>query len=107
MKFSIVITSEAQRNIIAAFEHILADSEQNAGRWLQGIYETIDTLEAFPRRCATAQEQRYYPKRELRQLAYKSHRIIFEVNEAQAIVRVLYVRHGKMRAIGDPGTDTD
>ena len=38
---------------------------------------------------------------ELRQYIFKSHRIIFSVDDKAKIVRILYVRHGSMRAIGE------
>ena len=46
----------------------------------------------LPERCALAREDEYFDE-VLRQLRLKSHRIIFRVEEASKIVRVLYVLH--------------
>ena len=47
------------------------------------------------------------PKRgeELRHFVYKSHRIIYRIESH--MVRVLYVRHGARRPVGDPASDED
>jgi plasmid stabilization system protein ParE len=64
------------------------------------FYRQIDTLETMPERCALARENEYFQD-ELRQLLFKSHRIIFRVDRAERIVWVLYVRHGRQGAIGE------
>jgi plasmid stabilization system protein ParE len=106
-EFAVVITAEAQRNLISAFDYIHQRSAQNAAKWLQGAYEKIATLESFPHRYGLAREQKYVPDRNLRQVTYKSHRIIFEIDDHQTVVRVLYVRHGKMRTIGEVQMDDE
>jgi plasmid stabilization system protein ParE len=60
----------------------------------------------MPERCALARENEYFED-ELRQLLFKSHRIIFRVERSERIVRVLYVRHGRQRAIGEPADEPD
>src|SRR5712692_3669480 len=64
----------------------------NAARWLQGLYDQIDTLQRFPERCALAREREYLEE-DLRQLVFKSHRIIFRIDKARRAVYVLHVRH--------------
>jgi plasmid stabilization system protein ParE len=63
-------------------------------------YREIDTLELVPERCFLARENEYLEGR-LRQLLFKSHRIIFRVEQAEKIVRVLYVRHGRQKTVGE------
>lgn len=101
MSYTVNVTPEAQAGIRESFRYILARSPLNAERWLRGLYKTIDTLEQFPERCARARESDYLDE-ELRQLLYKSHRIIFRVDKESATVSVLFVRHGKRRAVGEP-----
>jgi len=96
-----LIAPEAEARIADAFEYIHRDSPETAARWLRGIYAKIKTLNALPKRCAMAREQAFYPERELRQLIYHSHRVIFEVHEATATVRVVYVRHAAERTVGE------
>jgi hypothetical protein len=104
MKYTVDISTEAQANILSAFNFIAESSPMNAAKWLQGLYKSIDTLEMFPRRCGEAREQAFSTQ-ELRQMIYKSHRIIFTIDDARQVVSVIYVRHSKMRAIGEPTDD--
>ena len=60
----------------------------NAARWLQALYREIDTLERFPERCAFAREREYLDE-DLRQLVFKSHRIVFTVQKKDKWVYVL------------------
>jgi len=52
-------------------------------------------------RCSYAREREYLEE-ELRQLVYKSHRVVFYVDKANSTVYVLSVRHGRRRAVGEP-----
>jgi plasmid stabilization system protein ParE len=105
-RYEVIVTPEAEAGIVNAFEYINERSPENASRWLRGLYGKIDTLEQMPARCALARENEYFED-VLRQLLFKSHRIVFRVEEADRIVRVLYVRHGKQRAIGEPDEDDE
>ena len=102
--FEVIVTPEAQAGIRESFLYIFERSPMNAGRWLQGLYDQIDTLERTPERCAYAREREYLDE-DLRQLVYKSHRIVFYVDSAKNAVYVLHVRHGKRRAVGEPEQD--
>ncbi|MBY0506529.1 MAG: type II toxin-antitoxin system RelE/ParE family toxin [Bryobacteraceae bacterium] len=99
-RYTVVVTAEAQTGIRESFLYIFERSPENAAVWLQGLYNQIDTLERTPERCAYARE-RIYLDEDLRQLIYKSHRVVFCVDHKQSAVYVLHVRHGKRRAIGE------
>ena len=100
MIYEVIVTPEAQEGIRASFQYIHERSPLNAARWLQGLYDRIDTLERSPARCGTARERKYFEE-DLRQLLFKSHRIIFRINVSQKAVYVLYVRHAKQQAVGE------
>lgn len=100
MKYTVEITPTAEAELWQAFEYIHRRAPLNAARWLKGIHKAIDSLELFPTRCGTAREAKYLHA-DLRQFIFKSHRIIFAIDEKTKIVRILYVRHGSMRAIGE------
>jgi plasmid stabilization system protein ParE len=51
--------------------------------------------------------KRRYLEENLRQLIYKSHRIVFYVDKPKATVHVLHVRHGRRRAVGEPDTEEE
>lgn len=106
MKYRVFITPEAEANIRAAFEYIRADSATNAARWLRDLHRQIDSLETFPKRCATAREAAYFHE-DLRQLIFKSHCIIYMVDEKTKTVHVLFVRHASQRAVGEAGATDD
>jgi plasmid stabilization system protein ParE len=100
-KYKVEMTPTAERQTRDAFKYIHERAPLNAGRWLVGIRDAIKTLEMFPARCGIAPESKYLGV-ELRQLHFKLHRIIFEIDEPAKTVRILYVRHGSMRAVGEP-----
>jgi plasmid stabilization system protein ParE len=104
VKYQVIVTPEAQAGIRESFAYIQERSPLNAARWLQALYREIDTLERFPERCAFAREREYLDNR-LRQLVFKSHRIVFAVEKKEKRVYVVYVRHAGRRAVGDPAGD--
>ena len=70
MKYAVIVTPQAERDIrdafeyIAdrdAFEYIAERSPANANRWLKGLYGMIDNLELMPRRFGRASEADYFP----------------------------------------------
>lgn len=105
-KYEVIVTPEAQAGIRESFLYIHDRSPLNAARWLQGLYDEIDSLERFPERCSYAREREYLEE-DLRQLVCKSHRIVFYVDKRKNTVYVLYVRHGKRRAVGEPEESDD
>jgi plasmid stabilization system protein ParE len=98
--YLVIVTPEAQTGIRESFAHIHERSPLNAARWLQALYDKIDTLETFPERCAFARERQYLDE-DLRQLVFKSHRIVFAVKKSEKRVYVVHVRHAKRRAVGE------
>ena len=105
-KYEVIVTPEAEAAIISAFRYIYESAPRNAEHWLRGLYSRIGTLENFPRRCALAREREYFEE-ELRQLVFKSYRIVFHIEEKRRIVRVVSVVHGSRRAIGEPMESRD
>lgn len=63
----------------------------NAGRWIDGLQVAVASLQEHPLRCPRAREAAFF-EREIRQLLYHSHRILFVVEDEE--VFVLHVRHG-------------
>lgn len=100
MKYGIRVMPEAEANIAAAYSYIAERSPANAATWVRGLYEQIDRLQMFPRRFGAAREAERFSE-ELRPLVYKSYRIIFTIDDAARLVRVVYVRHAKRLAIGE------
>ena len=78
MRYTVIATLEAQAGIRESFKYIYERAPLNAARWLQGVWDKINTLERLPERCPRAREAEHL-KRNLRQLLYKSHRIVFSI----------------------------
>jgi len=106
VKYHVIVTPEAQAEIRESFAYIHERSPLNAARWLQALYGQVDTLERFPERCAFAREREYLDE-DLRQLVFKSHRIVFTVESKEKRVDVLYVRHASRRAVGEPAGEDE
>jgi len=99
--YQVIITPEAEAGVRESFRYIYKQSPFNAENWLRDLYATIETLEQFPERCAFARE-RDYLEEDLRQLNFKSHRVVFQVNNTSSTVYVLHVRHSSRLAVGEP-----
>jgi plasmid stabilization system protein ParE len=82
VKYQVIVTPEAQAGIRESFAYIHERSPLNAARWLQALYGQIDTLERFPERCMFAREREYLDE-DLRQLVFKSHRIVFTIERKE------------------------
>ncbi len=92
MRYRVIFRPIAREQALRAVAFI-ADrgNPENARRWLVGLEEEIDSLSTMPRRCGLARESAAFPSRELRQLLYKSHRVIFTIRNDE--VCVLQIRH--------------
>lgn len=95
-----VVTPQAQTDIRESFLYIYERAPLNGERWLKLLYAQLDTLEQFPERCGPAVEREYLEE-DLRQLLFKSHRVIFQVDRRSNTVYILHVRHAKRRALGE------
>ncbi len=90
MAYRVEISPSALADAEAAFLWIQKDSPQKAEEWYNGLVDAILSLESFPNRCPIAAES-IDVGREIRQLLYKKHRIIFGVTDD--VVQVFRVRH--------------
>ena len=83
--YTVNITDEVDAEIRKAFFYIFERSEPNAITWLRGLYQAIDTLETMPERCPLIRESDAF-EREVHNLLFHSHRIIFTVNDEASVV---------------------
>jgi toxin ParE1/3/4 len=99
MAYIVELTFRAERDLNYLYEYIEAANSAAAARWYNGLEQAIYGLERFPRRCPRAPEARRV-KRPLRHLLYGAkpdvYRVLYEVDEARKLVRVLTIRHGAM-----------
>src|SRR4051794_36973897 len=102
MRNTVVITDPATADIIEQFNYIrfIRQDPVGAERWLRGIYAAVQTLEKFSN-YARARESDFLGV-DLRQKIFKSHRIVFSVDEKKHEIVIHYVRHAARRAAGEP-----
>jgi len=78
----------------------------NAARWLEGLMQTISKLEGFAGYGPAPESEMLGC--ELRQIVFKSHRILYTVDANSRKILVHYVRHGARRGITElPGGLSD
>src|SRR5258707_2125652 len=87
MTYDVIVTPAAEDDIAEAFAYIQARSPENAERWVRGLYRLVHKLESMPKRCGRAREAEDLGL-DLRQLVFKSHHIVFRIDEAARAVRV-------------------
>jgi toxin ParE1/3/4 len=99
MAYLVEFTLRAERDLDYICRRISADNSAAAARWIKGLEEAIHTLERLPRRCPIAPEARK-AKRRLRHLLYGAkrdvYRVIYEIDEARKLVRIVTIRHTAM-----------
>jgi len=64
-----------------------------AQRWLERVYDAIDTLDRMPHRCALAPENAHRPY-EIRRLLIGQYLALFTIDEEKRAVHVIGFRHG-------------
>lgn len=107
MSYRIEFSPDAQEDILAAARYIrdVGRSPQNAAGWYEGIYKAIMGLADLPRAHPLAREDAAFEE-EVRQLVYKSHRVIYTVGEGVVVIhRVWHVAREDAEAGELPGLE--
>jgi len=92
VKYKVIFRPEARDEVLAAADYIASHGSDHAAlRWYEGLEDSIAILSTFPAGYAYAREHGMLPGVELRQMVYKSHRLIFTIRGNE--VHVLHVRH--------------
>lgn len=104
MIFRIEFTDVAEMEVQDTLLWLLGHSPEHADRWQQGLEKAISSLTELPARCPLAPEGDAFVV-EVRQLLYRSYRILFTLVDADEdgvpdTVRILHVRHGARRWLG-------
>ena len=97
--YTVEIDPRAEQEALGAYLYIRGRSgEQRAAAWLAELYEAVAGLSLFPNGRGDAREAKAVG-RPLRQLIHHSHRVIYEVDEGRAAVKVLHIRPAAMRQL--------
>ncbi|MEX2215457.1 MAG: type II toxin-antitoxin system RelE/ParE family toxin [Phycisphaeraceae bacterium] len=99
MIYRIEFSPRAEAEISDAARFIARDSPLNARRWYDGIFEAIMGLDEMPHRYAFAREKETL-NIELRQLVFKSYRVIFSVKDD--LVKIHRVIHTARDVLKSP-----
>jgi plasmid stabilization system protein ParE len=107
-RFRVIVEVSAGQDIHEAYLWPAERSPEAAVQWLDGLYDTMASLELFPERCLIAPESEFFNVR-IREIfhgrrKYK-YRILFTVSKGE--VHILHVRHGARRALGEPETSQE
>jgi toxin ParE1/3/4 len=95
MAYLVELSTRAEQDLIHIAQRISTGESAAAARWFDGLDKAISSLENFPRRCPITPESKK-TKQGLRHLLYSSMRIIYEIDEARELVRVVTIRHSAM-----------
>ena len=95
-EYSVEITDAAFVAIRNQARYIAIESQspENAKRWLERVWDAVDSLEHWPGRAARAQEGKFVSY-EVRQLVVDTHLILFTIDGNQRKVWVVGLRHGR------------
>lgn len=88
----ILISNEAQKDLEEIFEYISYDSVIYANETLEKIYVRIYELNKNPYLGKVVLEIKFM---QLRELIYKSYRIVYEVQENSKIIYIHFIIHVK------------
>lgn len=105
MRYRIIFDPRASQDLDEIFEYICRQNHGDPSRataWLLDAHQAVRHLELIPNGHGFAREAQVL-KIPLRQLIYKSHRFIFQVDEQARSVLILHVRHAARQPA--PGDD--
>ncbi len=92
MSARVVWSPLALRRAREAADFIARDDPAAAVRWARGLFASVKTLSAHPRRGRVVPE---LLREEIRELIYGNYRLIYRVSGRR--IEVLTVRHGRRR----------
>lgn len=96
MRYSVLMTDEAEAEIDNIFRHIARDKPNAAGRFVERLRNQILALDQSPRRCPVAPEDGIEGLH-IRHLIHRPYRVIFAIDGKTVVI--LRVRHGARRPI--------
>lgn len=95
MSYRVEVTDQAYVAIRQYTRYIAVECESplNAARWLEKVWDAVDSLERWPRRCPLAPEDQFRPY-EIRMRIVGDHLLLFTVDNDAKAVWVIGFRHG-------------
>lgn len=102
MRYTVIFRPEARDEALDAADYIAKHGSPEAAlRWYEGLEAAVASLAHVPASHGYAREHDAIPGIELRQVVFKSHRLIFTIRGDQ--VHVLHIRHVARANLDDFG----
>lgn len=99
MRYDVRVTDEVY-DAMRRQAHFIATEQRaprNAEKWLESMWDAIDSLEELPLRYPVAEPESAAAGFEIRKQTVGRHLVFYRVNEKQRIVDVLSLRHASQR----------
>lgn len=95
MRYAVKLTATVVEQITEYALFIAKErrAPETAQRWLERVYDAIDTLDHAPHRCTLAPENVHRPY-EIRRLLIGRYLALFTIDETKRAVHVIGFRHG-------------
>lgn len=92
-RYSVELTDTAATAILIHARYIAEHRREplNAERWLESVWDAVDSLECMPRRCAVAEEDEYLDY-EVRAILAGSVSLLLTIDDELEIVWIVAVR---------------
>ncbi len=84
-------TEKASKHLKAIYEYIAKDSKVYAKRYVESLIASTKKLKLMPECGRAVPEFEDYPFREI---IYRNHRIVYQINEMDECIEILTVIHG-------------
>jgi plasmid stabilization system protein ParE len=98
--YRVVLADTAKDDASQIYDWVAEGSAVNGPEWFEELIEHLHSLENLPHRCPVAREAKE-AGREIRCLLFGrrkgAYRILYAVDEAARLVRILHIRHGARR----------
>jgi len=115
MNYNVETSDVADAEIEAAYLRLSLWNFDFAGRWVEGLYRKIATLNTFPMSHPRADESEVLG-REARTLLYRKGKVVYRIlftlldtddDGVLDLVRVLRVRHGAQSRLGEISSEDE
>lgn len=93
---NIIISNKAHKQIQEIFKFISQDSVYYAEKTKEEIYKKINMLEFMPYIGRKIPE---YNRADMREIIYKSYRIMYKILEIKQEIHIQIIHHGKQKFI--------
>jgi hypothetical protein len=94
-RYRVEATDTAMKAIAAQASYVAIETQapDNAIRWLEQVWDAIESLEILPHRAPRAEEDAYV-EYDVRQLVVGSHLLLYTPDETRQTVWIVGLRHG-------------